>query len=782
MLCISEKKSLMDNTKAVYEKYKDQIPYEIDFIPFAGHVVELFMPADYNPDWKRWRKETLPLIPDKFRYKPIEDKISYYKEAIERLKRGHYDYLCNNCDPGREGQLIFHAFLTTVNVDLPVKRLWPLDTTEETVKDALLHMRDETEPSLKRMTDASFLRSYFDWLVGMNFSRAVSIPANKKINLGRVMTPTLAIVVQRELEIRNFVPKDFWTLEADFGGYKGTYFDDNGVVNFQDYKAAQETLKKVGKTGTVKKVEKKQKKSYAPNLHSLAELQAECNERFGYTMQETLAVAQSLYEKKLLSYPRTDSSHITEALAKGFPKMLKPLLSIPDLKQEVEAVLNDPSLMQQTAQNKNYVNDKKVSDHYAITPTGVIPDFSKLTEQEKNVYDTVARRFLAIFLPPEVTDRTTIITDSNGLLFKTTGKVIVDPGYTRIYNRQSKDVILPDVHEGEVYDVVDVRLNPGKTKPPPRYTDKTLGGIMENVARLVEDDEMKLVLKQKKGLGTPATRGAIVEKLVNLKMIERKKKQFYATDYGISIIESLQGQDIIQPELTATWEAKLMDVEKGNLTYDRFYEEMLDYIRMETAKLLNVETQIAGDSDAKGGNGGSKVIGNCPICGGRVLEGKNYYRCEHYKNPCPFIFGKTFFNAKISATEAKKLVSGKPTKELSMTNGEKSWKASLYFDPKEKKIVFVHGKPAGDKGLGTCPTCGGMVRETEQYYLCEHYKEKCRTLIPKLLHGTKITKTDAKQLLKGDWLGPKEFTWKNGKKGKAKIRLTDKIEYEFIRD
>jgi len=779
MLCISEKKSLMDNTKAVYEKYKDLIPYEIDFIPFAGHVVELFMPGDYNPDWKRWRIETLPLIPDEFRFKPIEDKMPYYREAVERLKKGHYNYLCNNCDPGREGQLIFHAFLTTVNVNLPVKRLWPLDTTEETVKEALLNMRDETELSLKRMTDASFLRSYFDWLVGMNFSRAVSIPVNQKINLGRVMTPTLAIVVQRELEIRNFEPKDFWTLEADFGGYKGTYFDEQGIVNFLDYKVAQETLKKVGKTGIVKKVEKKQTKSYAPSLHSLADLQAECNERFGYTMQETLAVAQSLYEKKLLSYPRTDSSYLTEALAKGFAKMLKPLLAIPDLKQEAEAVLNNPSLMQKTSKNKSYVDDKKVSDHYAITPTGVVPDFSKLTEEERNVFDTVARRFLAIFLPPEVTDRTTIVTDSNGLLFKTTGKVILDPGYTRIYNRKSKDVILPTVNKGEVYDVVGVHLNPGKTKPPPRYTDKSLGSIMENVARLVEDDEMKLVLKQKKGLGTPATRGAIVEKLVQLKMIERKKKQFYATDYGISIVESLRGKDIIQPELTATWEAKLMDVEKGNLTYDGFYKEMIDYIRKETSNLLNVKTRITGGTDVQGGKTEPKVIGNCPICGGRVLEGKNYYRCEHYKNPCTFIFGKTFFNAKISVTEAKKLVSGKPTKEFSMSNGEKTWKASLYFDPKEQKIVFVH---ESDKGLGTCPICGGIVRETEKYYLCEHYKQKCRTLIPKVLHGTKITKTDAQKLLKGVWVGPKEFTWKNGKKGKAKIHLADKIEYEFVQD
>lgn len=774
MLLISEKKSLMDNTKAVYEKYKDQIPYDIDFITFAGHVVELFMPEDYDPEWKKWRLDALPLIPERFRYKPIRDKSSYYDEAVERLKNGHYDYLCNNCDPGREGQLIFHAFLTTVDVDIPVKRLWPLDTTEETVKEALMNMRDETEPSLKRMTDASFLRSYFDWLVGMNFSRAVSIPAKQTINLGRVMTPTLAIVVDRELEIRNFEPKDFWTLVADFGDYKGVYFDDEGTVHFYDYKEAKKTAERVGDRGTVNKVERKETKSYAPRLHSLADLQAECNERFGYTMQQTLNIAQSLYEKKLLSYPRTESSYITTALAKKFPSMLKPLLEIGDLKREVEDVLNQPDLIRRVARNKAYVDDNKVSDHYAIVPTGVVPDLNKLTPEEVNVYDTVARRFLAIFLPPEIVNRTTIITESNGLLFKTTGKVVVDPGYTRIYSRNSKDVILPDVKEGEVYDVKGTELKTGKTKPPARYTDKTLGNIMENVARLVEDDEMKLVLKKKKGIGTPATRGQIVEKLVNLKMIERKKGKFYATDYGISIIESLRGFDIIQPEMTATWESKLTDVEEGVMTYENFYEDMIAYIRSETEKLVKLKTNIEKREE---GEPVVKTIGECPICKGRVINGKNYYVCENYKKSCTFVLAKSLFNAKIPVSEAKKLINGEYTKEFVMSKGDKKWRTSLYFDPDERQVVFAK-KPV--KPIGTCPRCGGEVRETENYYLCENYKNPCDLIIPKKLHGARVSKTDARKLLKGESVGPKEFTWRNGKKGRANIRLDGRIVYEFL--
>lgn len=785
MLMISEKKSLQNSTKAVYEKYKHQIPYEIDFVSFAGHVVGLMMPEGYNPAWKKWNLNDLPIIPDTFKYEAINDKYSYYKEAFDMIKKGNYDYICNNCDPGREGQLIFHAFISTIKGKVPpIKRLWSSDQTESALKHALINLRDESEPFLQGMTDASFLRSYIDWLVGMNFSRAVTLTSNNKVNLGRVMTPTLKIVVDRELELKNFKPKDFWQLQAEFGTYKGIYIENNKTVTFYDRNEAEKVLKQVGSQGVITSVDKKQNKYYAPRLHSLFDLQSEANELFGYTMNETLAIAQSLYEKKLLSYPRTDSSYLTTSLAKDFSKFLKPLLSIPSLKKETEAVLKDTSLLTKTASNKSYVDDKKVSDHYAIIPTGLTPDFSKLTKDEQNIYETVAKRFLAIFLPPEVVDRTTVLTESNNLLFRTTGKIIIDAGYTRIYNKKSKDVILPNVSVGDIFDVKSVELNEGKTKPPKRYTDKTLGNIMENVARLVEDDDMKSILKEKKGLGTPATRGSIVDKLVDLKMIERKKKMFYATDYGISIIESLKGQDIIQPELTATWESKLSDVEKGVLSKKQFYEEMIVYIEEETKKLTKLTPSIVGGvSNQKQKNTALKEIGACPSCkNGKILETKKYFLCENYKKTCEFIAGKTYFNAKLTATEMKKILSGKPTKSLKMSNKQKEWEARLIFDANQKKIVFAPFETKEEKSVkkvGNCPTCGGNVQDTGKYYLCEHYKNKCKTIISKEIHGVKITQTIAKKLLKGEWVGPKKFTWRNGKQSEAQIRYNDKIEYKF---
>lgn len=776
MLMISEKKSLQDSTKAVYEKFKSQMPYEIDFVPFAGHVVGLQMPHDYNEDWKKWDLKTLPLIPDAFKYKPTRDKSRYYQEAARLLKTGNYDYICNNCDPGREGQLIFHAFMTTVSGKKPpIKRLWASDPTEEAVKHALLHMRDETEPSLQGMTDASFLRSYMDWLVGMNFTRAVSIKSNQKVNLGRVMTPTLNIVAQRELEIRNFVPKDFWQLETDFTAYKGILFDSKGTVTFTDKKKAEETMKKVGKQGEVTKVDKKQSKSFAPRLHSLFDLQGECNELFGYTMSETLAIAQSLYEKKLLSYPRTDSSYITTSLAKGFKKMLKPLLDMPNLKSEANAVMNDTALLTKMVGNKSYVDDKKVSDHYAITPTGATPNFSKLTKDEQNVYDTVAKRFLAIFLPPEVTDRTTVVTESNGLKFRTSGKIIIDKGYTRIYNKNSKDVVLPNIQENQLYDVKDVKLNQGKTKPPARYTDKTLGGIMENVARLVEDNEMKLILKEKKGLGTPATRGSIVEKLLDLKMLERKAKKFHATDYGLSIIQSLEGQDIIQPELTAMWESKLTDVEKQKLTKDAFYQEMLEYIKGQTEQLHNLKTTITGGQQSGKGGSASAPIGKCPCGNGNVVDGNKYYRCEKYKNGCNFIVPKTYFGAKVTKTEMKKILAGKETKAFEMKKDSKTWTARLVYDPKEQRVVFASSSNSSTsktkqptKMIGTCPACGSGVKETAKFFLCENYKNPCTFILGKDYFGAKLTLTEVKKILNGK--ETKELNMSKGtKEWKAKL-------------
>lgn len=773
-LLIAEKPDLMRKVKAVYEKYghKD----EIHFKSFAGHTMGLIQPQEYSTNWEKWNLDTLPMIPEKFRYAPTKNKLTLYKEIKNEIVNGRYDYVINCCDPGREGQHIFFSFYDTIGCKLPVKRMWHSDLTDKELKRALDNMRDEKEPSLKNMTKASKLRAYFDWLIGMNFTRAFSIIGGKKANLGRVMTPTLKIIVDRELEIKNFVPKDFWEIEADFGKYKGVYFNKDGETQFFDKAKAEKVIKNLLKEGTITHIEEKKETRLAPELHSLTNLQNEANKIFGYTMKETLAITQSLYEKQLLSYPRTDSAHLTTAISKDFKKLLKPLLYIDEIKDKISEVMNDNSKLETVAKNKKYVNDKKVSDHYAITPTGLTPDLSKLSLKEVNIYTLVAKRFLSIFLPPMVTMKTTIITEDNNNKFKTVGSVLVDLGFMSIYKYKFDSNVLPKVVKGEKVELKGSKLLVKKTTAPTRYTDETLNKALENVGRFVENEEFKEVLKGAKGIGTPATRGDIVEKLVLLKMVERKRKSFYALDYGISIIQNLGKHDIAYPELTAKWEQKLSEIEDCKYDANDFYKEMIDYIKISTENMKNMNVHLQKNSNS---------IGTCPKCGKSFIEGKSYYLCTGYDkgkpNSCNFVVPKVLWGSKISVNEMKKILEGKETKEYSFKiekNGQKKeWTAKLVFNKSKGKIDFA--KKENSKGICKCPSCNGEIREGKSYYLCENYKKTCSVIIPKEYKDAKITKTDVKALLNGKETEEKEFKWKNGNKGKAKLKYTSKLEFIF---
>lgn len=690
VLLIAEKPSLMKEIQAVYNKFghKDKI----DFKTFAGHTMTLKEPQDYNKVWEKWDLNTLPMIPERFAYKPTKDKYAMYKDIKETIQVGGYDYIINACDPGREGQHIFFSFYDSLGVKLPVKRMWHKDLTEPEIKRALDNLRDEKEISLQNMTTASKYRAYFDWLIGLNGTRAVSMTTNKKIRVGRVMTPVLKLVVDRELELRNFVAKPFWEVEGNFGSYKGIYFDEanENETKFLEKAKAEALVKKLGKQGTVIQVNKKKETKYAPGLHNLQELSNEANRTFGYTMAETLKIAQELYEKKILSYPRTDSPFLTTAIAKEFTKHLKSLLSVPKLKDKAGEVMKNSSVLASVSGNKKYVDDKKVTDHNAIIPTGVSVDLSKLSIKEKNIFEMVCRRFLAIFLPPMVTNKTNIITESNGHKFNTTGSVLVDPGFMQLYNYKKNDNVLPDVKKGEVYDLKGVKLIEKKTSPPQRYNDETLGKAMENPTKFVEDEELSSVLKEANGIGTPATRGGIVEKLVTLEYMGRqgsgKVKQFYATDFGISVIEALKGKDITLPELTATWEKKLSGIEKGTYKPEDFYREMIEYTKQITVDFKAIKASISTKST-------KESLGQCPKCKSSVVEGKSYYLCTEYKKTCDFILGKELSGAKLTKTEVKKLLNGKETKELAFTwKSGKTGKAKLQFKNGKLDFVFSNKK------------------------------------------------------------------------------------------
>lgn len=692
-LFIAEKPSLMREVKAVYDKHghKDTIVFK----SFAGHVTSLCEPGDYNEEWAKWNIGTLPMIPERFKYKPSSNTKSLYKELVEEIKNGGYDYLINCCDPDREGEAIFGNFILCAGIKMPVKRFWNSELTEQSIKKSLDNLFDGKEAWLKNLEHASRLRGYFDWLIGLNGTRVVSLKTNapKAVNIGRVMTPTLRFIVDRELELRNFIPKPFWEVEANFGAYKGIYFNHNedNETRFLDKKKAETLANGVKGKSTVIEVDKTKATKYAPTLHSLQELQNEASRMFGYSMDNTLAIAQKLYEAKILTYPRTDTGFITTAIAEEIAHRFKSATLFEDLKDDAIRISGDNKLIKDMVKNKKYVDDKKVGGHFGIMPTGATPNMSSLSQEEKNIFYLVCRRLVAIYLPPMVTNKTTIVTECLGNRFKTNGKVLVDIGFARLFNQKSSDTILPDVKKGDIYDVLNTTLIEKKTSPPDRYNDDLLGRAMENAGKFIEDEALKDVMKKVKGIGTPATRGNIVKKLVDLGMIERKKNYYYATDYGISIIQMLGNRDITLPELTAKWEEKLSSVEDGSYNAKDFYKEMITYCQemIEEYKGSNFGSLI----------GDKEVLGKCPNCGGDVIESKNYFLCANYgqeavgKEPCKFTIGKLILKSKVSKTDAKALLAGKETKEKEFTwKSGKKGKAKLKINNKKVEFVFDNSK------------------------------------------------------------------------------------------
>lgn len=775
----------MKDIRRVYESmsYKD----EITFMSLRGHLLELKGPAEYDTKWGNpWKLDVLPMIPERFEYKVKSEHESLYRQIEAELKSGKYDYVINACDAGREGELIFYSLYRKVGVKLPVKRFWASDTTDETVKNALNNLIDDKEKTLTCLKASAQYRACFDWLLGMNLSRAISLKNKAMISVGRVMTPTMAIIAQREIEIRDFKPSLFWEVEADFKEYKGLWIDEvSGESRLTD-KAKAEVLKKLsGKKGQVISIEEKEEKNFAPTLHSLLELQKEANKVYGYTADRTLELAQSLYEqKKLLSYPRTESRHLPKNLAAVIPKHLESIKDIPETSAFVASILSDKKRMNETLNNKKYVDDKKITDHHAIIPTNQRPNLSSLNKDELNIYMLVVKRFLAIFMPPYIVNKSTLITKVEGNSFKTTGKIVKDKGYMVMYKDDEKDKILPALKEGDWVDVKEINVLNKQTTPPSRYDDSTLLQAMQNAGRFVEDEELKTALKESAGLGTSATRAEIIKKIVAKEMVMRKGKYFYATDLGLNIYMALKDQEISSPELTARWEIKLSDIEEQKYDYKLFYDEMLEYARSVTIDIINnMERTIFTNS--------GEEIGKCPKCGGAVMEKKEYYVCSNYKKTCDLIIGKVHNESKISVTEAKKILSGKETKEMEFKwKSGKSGKAKLKYDPNEQRVVYVfanqtQGAKMGEKSgavevLGKCPICGGDVINGKEFYLCKNYKDTCTFTVKKNLKGGVLIPGDMKKLLEGEETREIQFVWDSGKTGIAKLKLKgDKLGFIF---
>lgn len=588
-----------------------------------GHLVTLKDPEDYDKKYKEWNMAVLPMMPEKLQIKVIPQTGKQYHAVTTQLARKDVNEIVIATDAGREGELVARWILDKAHNQKPCKRLWISSVTDKAIREGFANLKDAKE--YDNLYRAAVSRAEADWLVGINATRALTCKYNAQLSCGRVQTPTLAMIAQREQEIREFVPKPYYTVTAAAGGVVYTWKDEkSGGTRISDLEKAKQIAEKAKRYPLVlQNVEKKKKQKEAPLLYDLTELQRDASARFGYSAKQTLNLMQSLYEThKVLTYPRTDSRYLTKDI-------------VPTLKERLDAVSIGPykALAQQAKRSPlngklSFVNDAKVSDHHAIIPTEQYVQLSALSNEERRIYDLVVRRFLAVLLPPCVYEETVIRASIEKECFTARGKRMVEKGWQEAYedNRydeedEAKEEVreqnLPLLEAGMKIGQPKISLREGKTKPPARFTEGTLLSAMENPVRYMENRDSSLVktIGEAGGLGTVATRADIIEKLFRSFLLEKKGNEIYLTSKARQLLK-LVPADLKKPELTASWEMQLNDIAKGKKRRDVFMEEIRSY----TVELIDeIKTE---EGTFRHDNLTNK---KCPNCGKRLLavNGKN---------------------------------------------------------------------------------------------------------------------------------------------------------------
>jgi DNA topoisomerase III len=658
------------------ESFLEGEEYVITFA--VGHLVELVDPEDYDDKFKKWRMADLPILPDEFRLQPRDAKSKKQLGVIHKqMKRDDVDRIVNACDAGREGELIFAYVYETAGVDKPVQRLWISSMTKAAIKDGFDKLRPGEQ--LKPLELAARSRSEADWLVGMNATRAATIRGRAwvggVVSLGRVQTPTLALMVKREREIQAFTPEPYWLVHATFDPrYEGLWFEGDETRIFADEARATAIAEKVaGKTGVVESVERKEQKQSPPLLYDLTSLQREANQRFGFSARRTLQAAQSLYEdKKAITYPRTNSRYLSGDLVPSIKPTAGTLFTIPAYKESAQFVieLNELPLAR-------VVNDAKVTDHHAIIPTDVEHPVEDFSPDERRVFDLVARRFLAVFHPQARFERTTIVTLVEEERFRTRGKVTIDPGWRRVYGELSEEeekqaaaeedaestAELPRVENGEEITCVAAETEGKETKAPPRYTEATLLSAMESAGKVIDDEELREAMKES-GLGTPATRAETIETLIRREYIERASKELMPTPKGIQVITMLEEHKITSPELTGDWEKKLGDIEQGKFDRKKFMKEIESFTGEIVEQIAALDKEKLRPERVE--------LGLCPRCGAEtgeiIKENSRAYGCTSWKSReeagCGFVIWKRVAGRTITPELARQLMEEGKTKEV----------------------------------------------------------------------------------------------------------------------
>ncbi len=606
----------------------------------VGHLVTLCEPEEYDIKYKKWDFSLLPIIPDNIKIKPIKNTVSQFELLKKIMNSPKVDSLICATDSGREGELIFRYIYELSGCTKPFERLWISSMTDAAIKDGFDSLKDGKE--YDDLYKSAKCRSEADWLVGINASRAFTIKYNTLLSIGRVQTPTLAIIVARQKEINAFVPEEYREIEADFGKYKGTWFDkENEDTKIKSKERADDIKARVkGGKGTVTSVECEDKKNPPPLLYDLTELQRDCNKKFGFSAQKTLSIAQELYEKrKMVTYPRTDSRYLSDDMIPKLKIIAGKLYNTDEYRDLAAYVMG----LEKLPITKRIIDNSKISDHHAIIPTEVNINVSKLSDVEFKVYDLIARRFLAVFYPYHIYSTTKIITEVNGECFVTRGTTLIEKGWTVLNvntdKEKKKEDTLPDVKKGDEFNVNEVKISLKKTKPPKLYNEAGLLSAMENAGRFVDDDALKEQLKES-GLGTPATRAAIIERLIKVGYIVRKGKNLVPTEKGIKLIEVVP-PELRSPETTGKWEKGLASVAKGNMDTEKFMGSIKRYVNyiVERSAKEKYGVMFAAEKP-RSKKARAAILGVCPECKGHVFENSKGFYCSNWRQGCKFTIWK----------------------------------------------------------------------------------------------------------------------------------------------
>ena len=576
-----------------------------------GHLVTLAEPEDYDKKYKQWRLEDLPMLPEQMKLKVIRQTSHQYQVVRNLMKRRDIGELIIATDAGREGELVARWIMKLGNWKKPFKRLWISSQTDAAIREGFAKLKPGAE--YNNLYDAAVCRAEADWLIGLNVTRALTCKFNAQLTAGRVQTPTLAMIVQREDEIKKFVPVDYWTIRADFGDYWGDWRGKEGSRIF-DYARAEELIAKLkGHTGKIMELRRDAKSEPAPLAYDLTELQRDANRRFGFSAQQTLGILQDLYEQhKLVSYPRTDSRYISSDIVPTLPARLKGI-AVGSYAGPAKQLLQKP-----LATTRRFVDNSKVSDHHAIIPTEQPVNLAALDYEEKKLHDLIVRLFLAVLYPPYRYEQLTLVTTVKGENFYSRGKVVQEHGWRAVTSSladgekdkedASPEQTLTNLKKDEKRPVKNLKANKSKTKPPARYTEATLLSAMESPGKFIEDEELRETMKGS-GLGTPATRAEIIEKLLYTNYIERNGKELVPTFKGIQLV-NLVAPELSSPELTAKWEQSLTNIARSKENKTKFIKG----IRENTAQLVR---GVAADTSVYKADNISRT--KCPACGKYML-------------------------------------------------------------------------------------------------------------------------------------------------------------------